>query len=236
MVKDSGMPPILEFYAENLGGQGSYTGLDLFVAFDHQSLAVKSWDLTTFQMPLGLLHLTTLPMGATNSVQILQGNISFIIQDEMPDIAAAFMDDVNVRGPPTQYETNSAGWYISTAFVEPLTQSTPVLCTLASDQPHCGSDGQNISSDDQHYKVIPENTGIHQFVWEHLNDVNCVLQHVKKAGGTFSGWKMDVCVPEVVSVGHYCTYEGCYPEDRKVQKILDWPHCNTLTEVHGFLG
>jgi len=55
-------PPIMEFYAENLGGRGSYTGLDLFVAFDHWSLAVQSWDLTTFQMPLGLLHLTTLPM------------------------------------------------------------------------------------------------------------------------------------------------------------------------------
>jgi len=175
-------------------------------------------------------------MGATNSVQILQGDISFIIQDEMPDIAAAFMDDVNVRGPPTQYETNSAGWYISTAFAEPLTQSTPILCTLASGQPHFSSDGQHISSDDQHYEVIPENTGIHQFIWEHLNDVNHVLQHVKKAGGTFSGWKMDVCVPEVVAVGHHCTYEGCYPEDWKVQKILDWPDCNTLMEVHGFLG
>ena len=34
-VKDSGVPPILEFYAENLGGQGSYTGLDLFIAFGH---------------------------------------------------------------------------------------------------------------------------------------------------------------------------------------------------------
>src|SRR5882724_4297288 len=66
--------------------------------------------------------------------------------------------------------------------------------------------------------------------------VNCVLQHVKKASGTFSGWKMDVCIPEVVAVGHRCTYEGHYPEDQKVQKILDWPDCNTLTEVHGFLG
>src|SRR5882724_7416472 len=97
MVKDSGAPPILEFYAENLGGRGSYTGLDLFIAFDHQSLAVQSWDLTTFQIPLGLLHLTTLPMGATNSVQILQGDISFIIQEEMPDIAATFMDDVKMK-------------------------------------------------------------------------------------------------------------------------------------------
>src|SRR5882724_10830526 len=46
----------------------------------------------TFQIPLSLLHLTTLPMGATNSVQILQGDITFITQDEMPDIAAAFME------------------------------------------------------------------------------------------------------------------------------------------------
>jgi len=32
----------------------------------------------------------------------------------MPNIAAAFMDDVNIRGPPTHYETNSSGWYTST--------------------------------------------------------------------------------------------------------------------------
>src|SRR5882724_9934688 len=52
----------------------------------------------------------------------------------------------------------------------------------------------------------------------------------------FSGWKMDICVPEVVAVGHGCTHERHYPEDRKVQKIIDWPDCNTLTEVQGFLG
>jgi len=66
MIQDSGAPPILEFYVDNLSGQGSYTGLDLFVAFDHRSLAIQSWDLMTFQTPLGLLQLTTLPMGATN--------------------------------------------------------------------------------------------------------------------------------------------------------------------------
>ena len=120
--------------------------------------------------------------------------------------------------------------YISTAFVEPPPQSAPVLCALASDQPHFCLDGQHLGLDDQHYEVIPQNTGICWFVWEHLYDINCVLQHVKKAGGTFSAWKMDVCIPEVVAVGHCCTYEGHYPEDRKVQKILDWPDCNTLTE------
>src|SRR5882724_1225492 len=101
-------------------------GLDIFVIFDHQSLAIQSLNLRTFQMPLGLLHLTTLPMGGTNSVQILQDDISFIIQDEMPNIAAAFMDNVNVRGPPNHYKTNSAGRYILTAFAEPPSQSTAV--------------------------------------------------------------------------------------------------------------
>ena len=52
----------------------------------------------------------------------------------------------------------------------------------------------------------------------------------------FSSWKMDLCVPEVVVVGHKCTYSGQYPEDQKVQKIQDWPNCTTLTEVRGFLG
>src|SRR5882724_5659759 len=194
-------PPILEFYAENLGGRGSYTGLDLFIAFDHWSLAVQSQDLTTFQMPLSLLCLTTLPIGATNSVQILQGDISFIIQEEIPDIAATFMDDVNFRGPPTRYETDSSGWYSSTAFTDLPPQSAPVPCAL-------GSDGN-------HFEVIPKNTGIRQFTWEHLNNVNHVLQCVKKVGGMFLGWKMDICVPEVVAVGYRCMYKGCYPKDRE---------------------
>src|SRR5882672_12487179 len=115
-----------------------------------------------FQTPLGLLRLTTLPMGATNSVQILQGDISFIIQDEMPNIAAAFMDNVNVKGPPTCYETDSSGCYVSTAFTDPPPQSSPVPCALGSD--------------DQHFEVISGNPGIRQFVWEHLNYINRVLQ------------------------------------------------------------
>jgi hypothetical protein len=62
------------------------------------------------------------------------------------------------------------------------------------------------------------------------------MQCIKKCSGTFSGWKMDICVPSIVVVGHRCTYEGCIPEDRKIKKILDWPACNSLTEVCGFLG
>src|SRR5882724_2144046 len=74
-IKDSGVLPILESFTDSLGGWSCYTRLDLFIVFDHRSLSVQSHDLTTFQTPLGFLRLTSFPMGATNSVKILQGNI-----------------------------------------------------------------------------------------------------------------------------------------------------------------
>ena len=37
------------------------------------------------------------------------------------------------------------------------------------------------------YETIPENSGIRHFVWEHLQNINRILQCIKYAGGTFSG-------------------------------------------------
>lgn len=73
-------------------------------------------------------------------------------------------------------------------------------------------------------------------MWEHLQNVNRVLQRIGNVGGTFSGKKAYLCVPEVVVVGHRCTYEGRVPEESRVQKIKDWPRCETVTNVRGFLG
>jgi hypothetical protein len=42
--------------------------IDLFSRYDQIELDVKSKDLTGFQTPIGLLRMTTLPQGATNSV------------------------------------------------------------------------------------------------------------------------------------------------------------------------
>ncbi|KNZ81386.1 hypothetical protein J132_00972 [Termitomyces sp. J132] len=52
------------------------------------------------------------------------------------------------------------------------------------------------------YEVIPEDPGIRRFVWEHLQNVNRVLQSIKYAGGTFSGKKSVVCADEIVVVGY----------------------------------
>lgn len=98
---------MVEQYAESFGGQGCYGVFDLFVGFNQRSLAPQSRDLTTFQTPLGTLRLTSIPMGYTNSMQIQHGNLTFLLQDKIPEIAVPFVDDVPVKGPKTRYETQN---------------------------------------------------------------------------------------------------------------------------------
>jgi len=74
-----GAPPILEFYADNLGSQGSYTGLDLFVAFDHQSLAVQVVGPDDLPDPLAYYDSLPFPWGHKYGPD-LQGTFQFIIQ------------------------------------------------------------------------------------------------------------------------------------------------------------
>ena len=60
-------------------------------------------DLTSFLTPLGLLRITSMPMGFTNSPAEFQKCMAFILQDEIPAVANIFIDDLPVKGPATQY-------------------------------------------------------------------------------------------------------------------------------------
>ena len=86
------------------------------------------------------------------------------------------------------------------------------------------------------YETIPENTKIQCFIWEHFNDVNRIFHRMKHAGGTFSAHKLFLGVPEVNIVGHTCNFEGRIPDQTRVSKIWNWPACQGLTDVRGFLG
>lgn len=101
-IKDSGLPPQVESYAESFGGCGCYGMFDLFVGFDQRELAEASRDLTTFQSPLGTLRLTAIPMGYTNLMQVQHSDTTFLLQDEIPHVTQPFVDDVPVKGPPTR--------------------------------------------------------------------------------------------------------------------------------------
>jgi hypothetical protein len=74
-------------------------------------------------------------MGNTNLVQIMHGDINYILQEEIALFTMPCIDDVAIKGPVTHYEN---------------------------------ADGT--------YETIPENSGIHRFIWEHLANVNQILQ------------------------------------------------------------
>ena len=43
-------------------------------------------------------------MGYTNSQQIMHADVTFILKDEIPDIAFPYIDDVPIKGPATRYQ------------------------------------------------------------------------------------------------------------------------------------
>jgi len=124
-------------------------------------------------------------------------------------------------GQPTHYKTDSSGWYTSTAL---YSSASPIgSCTRA-----LGLDGNHFE--------LSQITGIRRFALEHLNNVNRVLQCVKKAGGHSQAGKWTSGVPEVVAVGHRCTYEDVTPRIARFSEDYRWPDCNTSHSGSRFLG
>ena len=102
-IRDPALPPFAEQLGEQFAGQAVYTVFDLFVAFDQRQLHPRSRDLTTFQTPLGTFRLTSLPMGYTNSPQVLQNDINHILRDEIPTYTQPFADDIPVKSGTNRY-------------------------------------------------------------------------------------------------------------------------------------
>ena len=102
-IRDAGLLPIVDDFVESYAGCQCYTVFDLFWGFDARTVDPISRDMTAFFTPLGLLRLTALPMGYTNSPAEFQKCMAFILQDEIPHIANIFIDDLPIKGPKTKY-------------------------------------------------------------------------------------------------------------------------------------
>jgi hypothetical protein len=50
--------------------------------------------------------------------------------------------------------------------------------------------------DNREPETIPENSGIRQFVWDHFQDLNHIVQQMKYSGRIFSGLKTTLCAPQ----------------------------------------
>ena len=156
---------LIKHIVESFDAHVCYTTLNLFVTFDQRKLDIQSRDLTTFQTPFEVFHLTLISMGYTNSQQIMHINIMFILKDEILDVAFSYINDVLVKELLIKYE---------------LLDNT--------------------------YKTISKNLNICQFIWEHLNDVNCILQRIKVINDTFFKVKLVIVILEVVIIDHTCNY------------------------------
>jgi hypothetical protein len=88
---------------------------------------------------------------------------------------------------------------------------------------------------DDSYETSPNNPGIRRFIWEHLLVVHHILQRLQNVSITVSTKKFILAAPDATIVGHKCTFDGHIPHEKKVQKIRDWPECQNLTQVRGFL-
>ena len=89
---------------------------------------------------------------------------------------------------------------------------------------------------DGSYETIPDNPGICCFIWEHLQVIHQILQRLENVDVTVSTKKFILTVPDATIVRHKCIFDGHIPHEAKIQKIHDWPECQNLTQVHGFLG
>ena len=102
-IRDSGVPPILDEFVEAYAGRSVYSVLDMYWGFYARVIDPKSRDMTAFQTPLGVLRITSLPMGFTNSPAEFQACMVFILEDEMPEVAGVFIDDIPIKGPINRY-------------------------------------------------------------------------------------------------------------------------------------
>jgi hypothetical protein len=93
-----------------MAARACYSMLDLFVGYDHRVLDILSCDLTTFQTPLGAYRCTVLPQGSTNAIAIFHGNVTFLLEPEIPHVAKPFLDDTAIKGPASRYETLEGGY------------------------------------------------------------------------------------------------------------------------------
>ena len=102
-IRDAGMLPIVDDFVDSFAGRQCYTVFDLFWGFDARKIHPKSRELTAFMTPLGLLQLTSLPTGFTNAPAEFQKCMSIILQEEIPNTANIFIDDLPIKGPESQY-------------------------------------------------------------------------------------------------------------------------------------
>jgi hypothetical protein len=101
-IKEASIPLNLDQFVDLFLGRKCFTVLDLYWGFHAKKMDEASRDMTAFYCPIGLLHLTSLPTGFTNSPSEFQECMIFIFNEEIvKQVMNVFIDDAPIYGPLT---------------------------------------------------------------------------------------------------------------------------------------
>ncbi|MBW0587954.1 hypothetical protein O181_127669 [Austropuccinia psidii MF-1] len=103
-IKDSGLSPNVYEFVGSFSGRVCYGLGDIMVGYDERELDINTRPLTAFETPLGRLQLTRLPQGATKPVVVYQEQMTWILQEEIPEHLGIFIDDGGIKGPGSTYQ------------------------------------------------------------------------------------------------------------------------------------
>ncbi|MBW0583999.1 hypothetical protein O181_123714 [Austropuccinia psidii MF-1] len=98
-IKDAGLPPNVDEFVGSFSQRACYGLGDIMGGYDERELYIDTRPLTTFETPLGRVQLTRLPQGATNSVAFYKAQMTWILQEEIPEHLGIFIDDGWIKGP-----------------------------------------------------------------------------------------------------------------------------------------
>ena len=129
-VRDANLPPSVDEFSEKFAGCAISSLIDFFSGYDQVELDEESRDLTGFMTPLGLMRMTTLPQGATNSVAQFVRIALKVLADHLRDRAEPFLDDVGIKGPKTTYNNEELAPGIRRYVVEHIQNLDAVLADL----------------------------------------------------------------------------------------------------------
>lgn len=99
-IRDASLPPAVDDFSEGFAVFPLVSLVDLFSGHDQCTLGEVSRDITAFHTPLGLMRMTTLPMGYINAVQIFDRIMRKVLHHQISEARCEpFIDDEGVRPP-----------------------------------------------------------------------------------------------------------------------------------------
>src|SRR5205085_4465577 len=99
-IRDASLPSAVEEFSEKFARYPVVSLVDLFSGYDQCTLDPISRDITAFHKPLGLMRMTTLPVGYTNAVQVFDRVMRKVLYKHiLQGRYEPFIDDVAAKPP-----------------------------------------------------------------------------------------------------------------------------------------